>query len=134
MKRLIFIFVSLFLACVVSGQEMMKPKQIIPNTVYSKPPPWKQNSRFALSGYGKVYNHTYKVWDVSKRVKGSRQKVSVELLDDGTFMVYFPLEEGAKTAYVHIDANFNGLGLLMHEVFYGDPNKFIKPEALEGNE
>lgn len=84
-----------------------------------------------MIGFARVYPHAYAVWDVRKRVDGSRMKVSIELLSDGTFMVYFPLEEGKKTAYLRIGEGFNDLGLLVHELFYGDPNRFVTPEALE---
>jgi hypothetical protein len=115
-----------------SGQELMQGQRYIPKTVYKTPPVWQTNKGLRLSGYATVFPHSYRVWDVQKNVKGSRQKVSVELLDDGTFMVYFPLEKGEKTAYIHIEAGFNGLGLLIHEIFYGDPNGLVKSEPLEG--
>lgn len=132
MGRHILLLILLSLVVLgASGQDMMQPKRYIPKKIYGKPPVWNVSRGLEMIGFARVYPHAYAVWDVRKRVDGSRMKVSIELLSDGTFMVYFPLEEGKKTAYLRIGEGFNDLGLLVHELFYGDPNRFVTPEALE---
>lgn len=127
----IWILLGALLVSGANGQELMQPKRYIPKKVYGKPPVWNVSRGLEMIGFARVYPHAYAVWDVRKRVIGSRMKVSIEILSDGTFMVYFPLEEGKKTAYIRIGEGFNDLGLLVHELFYGDPNALIKSKALE---
>lgn len=130
MKKLLITIVLMLLAIPVMGQ-LKEPTPIPTKKVFKAPPAWQTVKNMRLDGFAMVTKDRYAVWDVEKRVNKSRQKVSIELLDDGSFMVYWPLEDGKKTAYVHLAANFNGLGALVHEILYGDPDAMIQPRALE---
>lgn len=123
--------ITVILLGFASQELLMKPAPVPKRTVVGTPSAWVTDKNLSLNGYAHVLDIKYTVWDVTKQVNGSRQKVSIELLGDGSYMVYWPVEGGAKTAYVHLNAGFSGLGALVNEVLYGDPDAMIKPKALE---
>lgn len=129
------VYTAMALALVLLGfasQELLiKPTPVPKNTVTGNPPAWKTDNSLALNGYATVLPNRYVAWDVSIKSALVRHKVSIELLNDGSYLVYWPVDGGAKTAYVHLVAGFSGLGALVNEVLYGDPDSMIAPKALE---
>lgn len=65
--------------------------------------------------------------------KTTTAKVAVERLNDGTFMVLWPVEpgpNGARVAMLRVEGVWSTLMSVQHTVLYGDPSVFYKGVPL----
>ena len=136
MRRAIALTASLFLTGVCLGQarsiEIPRP-QTHQSLSLRDASPWREVSIGTDYEATVEEGHDYHPADMMIRAQGTVNKVSIERISDGTFIVYWPVNSvGTKrVAYMRIDASFDLLGKVVHTLLYGDPDEFLPAEQLE---